>query len=64
MSAPLVSVEEIAKTYWQEFGRHYYTRYDYEGLQTEEADRLMNGLKTTIAAFQTNPERMRYEIEI
>ena len=59
VSTPLVSVEEIAKAYWKEFGRHYYTRYDYEGLQTEEADRLMDGLKASIASFQTNPECMK-----
>ena len=59
MSTPLVSVEEIAKAYWKEFGRHYYTRYDYEGLHTEEADRLMDGLKATIASFQINPECMK-----
>lgn len=52
MTKPLVSVEEIAKTYWKEFGRHYYTRYDYEGLETEKADNMMNGLKAKIQEFQ------------
>lgn len=43
---PLVTVQDIAEGYWKEFGRHYYTRYDYEGLETDQADRLMNNLLT------------------
>ena len=26
----LVTVEDIVKQHWAKFGRHYYTRYDYE----------------------------------
>ena len=46
LNQPLVTVQDIAEGYWKEFGRHYYTRYDYEGLETEQADRLMNHLLT------------------
>ena len=55
-SQPLVSLKTIATDYWKEFGRHYYTRYDYEGLETEQADRLMSGLKAKIAEFNRHPE--------
>ena len=46
LNQPLVTVQDIAEGYWKEFGRHYYTRYDYEGLETEQADRLINHLLT------------------
>ena len=29
-SEPLVSVADIVKAHWGKFGRHFYTRYDYE----------------------------------
>lgn len=29
-SGKLVTVEDIVKQHWAKFGRHYYTRYDYE----------------------------------
>ena len=28
--AKLVTVEEIVRNHWATYGRHYYTRYDYE----------------------------------
>ena len=28
----LVSVEDIVRQHWATYGRHYYTRYDYEVL--------------------------------
>merc|ERR1712060_159057 len=29
-SGKLVTPEDVAKTHWQEYGRNYYARYDYE----------------------------------
>ena len=26
-----MSVEDVAMEHWQEYGRNYYARYDYEG---------------------------------
>jgi len=43
-SKPLVGVEDICKAHWQEFGRNYYCRYDYEGVEKAKADELMKGL--------------------
>lgn len=38
---PLVSVEDIAMEHWKKYGRNYYCRYDYEGVETEKADEMM-----------------------
>jgi phosphoglucomutase len=38
------SVAEIARDHWAAYGRNYYTRHDYEGIETAAANALMKGL--------------------
>lgn len=38
------SVREIAAEHWATYGRHYYTRHDYEAVETEAAQGLMEHL--------------------
>ncbi|MBK1690261.1 alpha-D-glucose phosphate-specific phosphoglucomutase [Rubrivivax gelatinosus] len=38
------SVREIAESHWATYGRHYYTRHDYEDVETEAAQGLMEHL--------------------
>jgi len=40
----LVSVEEITTAHWKEYGRNYYCRYDYEGVDSGKANEMMKGL--------------------
>jgi phosphoglucomutase len=40
-SKPLVTVEEITKAHWSEYGRNYYCRYDYEGVDKPKALEMM-----------------------
>ncbi|XP_078170661.1 phosphoglucomutase, cytoplasmic 2-like [Carex rostrata] len=40
----LISVEEIVQNHWSIYGRHYYTRYDYENVESAGANELMNSL--------------------
>ncbi|MBE7561607.1 alpha-D-glucose phosphate-specific phosphoglucomutase [Acidithiobacillus sp. HP-6] len=35
------SVAEIVARHWQEFGRHYYTRHDYEGIPASAGEEIM-----------------------
>lgn len=44
----LVTVEEIVKEHWAKYGRNFYTRYDYENVETEKADKVMQTLKGKI----------------
>ncbi|XP_019249947.1 PREDICTED: phosphoglucomutase, cytoplasmic-like isoform X1 [Nicotiana attenuata] len=37
----LVSVEDIVRLHWATYGRHYYTRYDYENVDAAGAKELM-----------------------
>lgn len=39
------SVEEITRAHWKQFGRHYYTRHDYEAIDIEDANSLMKNLR-------------------
>ncbi|CAN1138260.1 Phosphoglucomutase, cytoplasmic [Linum perenne] len=40
----LVSVEDIVRKHWATYGRHYYTRYDYENVDAGAAKELMSNL--------------------
>merc|ERR1719387_592777 len=40
-SKPLVSVKEVCEAHWKEFGRNYYARYDYEGVDKPAAEKMM-----------------------
>lgn len=43
------SVKQIATEHWARFGRNYYARHDYEGVESNAADALMGGLRDRLA---------------
>jgi len=43
-SGNLYSVEMVAKEHWQEYGRNYYARYDYEGVDKPKAEEMMKAM--------------------
>ncbi|XP_024519277.1 phosphoglucomutase, cytoplasmic 2 isoform X1 [Selaginella moellendorffii] len=40
----LVTVEDIVRQYWATYGRHFYTRYDYENVDANAAKKVMDHL--------------------
>lgn len=42
------SVEDITREHWQKYGRSYYVRFDFEGVDTAVADKLMADLETRL----------------
>lgn len=42
------SVQEITEEHWKKYGRSYYMRNDYEGLDTEVANKLMADLESRL----------------
>lgn len=46
------SADQLAREHWARFGRNYYARHDYEGIETARADALMAELT---AALPTLP---------
>ena len=45
------SVESLVRAHWKRFGRHYYSRHDWEGIPTERADALMAALRAQLPAL-------------
>ncbi|MCT2399334.1 alpha-D-glucose phosphate-specific phosphoglucomutase [Novosphingobium mangrovi (ex Huang et al. 2023)] len=43
-----ISVDALAREHWARFGRNYYARHDYEGIEKTGADALMDGLKARL----------------
>lgn len=45
------SVDAIARDHWAEYGRNYYARHDYEGVDSGAADALMAELRGKLATL-------------
>jgi phosphoglucomutase len=45
------SVEQILRSHWQRFGRNYYSRHDYEGVDSAAANGLMAHLRASLATL-------------
>ncbi|MEH6299073.1 hypothetical protein PVV23_25550, partial [Salmonella enterica subsp. enterica serovar Typhimurium] len=45
------SVDQIARDHWATYGRNYYARHDYEGVESERADALMADLRGKLATL-------------
>lgn len=45
------SVDAIAHDHWATYGRNYYARHDYEGVESERADALMAALRGKLATL-------------
>jgi phosphoglucomutase len=44
--------ERILDAHWRRFGRHFYTRHDYEGVDAEGAQALMRHLRDTVTGLK------------
>ncbi|MBE9526733.1 MAG: alpha-D-glucose phosphate-specific phosphoglucomutase [Proteobacteria bacterium] len=42
------SVADIVQQHWQEFGRNYYSRHDYEAVESDLANKMMAGLQDKV----------------
>lgn len=45
------SVEAIVREHWAKFGRNFYSRYDYEGVQAEAANSVMQHLRDSFTTL-------------
>ncbi|MBL8792133.1 MAG: alpha-D-glucose phosphate-specific phosphoglucomutase, partial [Rhizobiales bacterium] len=46
------SVADIVTAHWAEYGRNFYSRHDYEEVDAEAANRLMEGLRSRLPAIR------------
>jgi phosphoglucomutase len=42
------AVKEIVESHWKKFGRHYYSRHDYEEISTDAANSIMEHLRSSL----------------
>jgi len=45
------SVEEIVRAHWATYGRNYYSRHDYEDIDSAGAQQLMEAVRGQLAAL-------------
>ncbi|MDX5584835.1 MAG: alpha-D-glucose phosphate-specific phosphoglucomutase, partial [Aureibaculum sp.] len=57
------SVEEITQAHWKEYGRHYYTRHDYEAINSDIAEELIENLRT-ISTSLSGKQYGDYKVEL
>ncbi|MCO6406747.1 alpha-D-glucose phosphate-specific phosphoglucomutase [Hoeflea alexandrii] len=48
LAARRQSVKQIVEDHWAEYGRTYYSRHDYEAIETDKANELMAALEETL----------------
>ena len=51
LAARRQSVKQIVTAHWAEYGRNYYSRHDYEGVETAGADALVSGLRSRLSVL-------------
>lgn len=56
------SVEQIVREHWQTYGRNYYSRHDYEGIDSDRARELMENLRS-LAPTLKGRQYGKYEVE-
>lgn len=57
------SVEEITRAHWKKYGRHYYTRHDYEAIDSQLAEELIENLRN-ISNSLTGKQFGNYKITL
>ncbi|MEO1620270.1 MAG: alpha-D-glucose phosphate-specific phosphoglucomutase [Cyanobacteria bacterium J06632_3] len=45
------SVEDIVIDHWKTYGRNFYSRHDYEGVDTAKANEMMDGLRSQFSTL-------------
>jgi phosphoglucomutase len=45
------SVEEVVRAHWKRFGRSYYQRHDFEGLDTDAANKMIGTLREQLPSL-------------
>lgn len=59
----LVSVRDIVVDHWKKFGRNFYSRYDYEGVDSASAEAVIAHLSTVIAASKPGQAFGKYTLK-
>jgi phosphoglucomutase len=58
-----VTVEDIVKQHWAEYGRNFFSRYDYEGCASEAADAMVAHIRSVIAGAKKGDAMGGYTLD-
>ena len=58
-----VTVEQITKEHWAEYGRNFFSRYDYEGCESEPCEKMVEHLRAVAAASNKGDKYGEYELD-
>jgi phosphoglucomutase len=60
-----LSAEEITRAHWKSYGRHYYTRHDYEAIDSGVADSLVQNLRNLSLSQSLNGKEFEgYKVKL
>lgn len=51
LAARRLSVIDILQHHWRQFGRHYYSRHDYEGVDTDRANTMIEAMRNRLSSL-------------
>lgn len=58
-----VTVRDIVIEHWKQYGRNFYSRYDYEGVESAAAERMMQHLNEFVANVKQGQALGKYVIQ-
>ena len=59
----LVSVEQVAKEHWAEYGRNFFSRYDYENCSSDDANKMVAHLRSVVAGAKKGDAYGPYKLD-
>jgi phosphoglucomutase len=59
----MVSVRDIVTSHWQAFGRNFYSRYDYEGVESAAAEAMISHLNSVISSAKKGDAMGKYVLD-
>ena len=57
-----MTVEQITKEHWAEYGRNFFSRYDYEGCESEPCNEMVEHLRAVAASSKKGDMFGTYEL--
>jgi phosphoglucomutase len=59
----LVTVKDVAMEHWGKFGRNFFSRYDYEGVESDKAAKVMDTVRGVVERISKGDKLGEYEVE-
>ena len=62
--APLVGIKNLVERHWEKYGRHFYCRYDYEGVDSADANKVMDFIRDNYVMGDTSSTKTESSIKL